>query len=166
MERGWLPIEGFPDYVISNFGEIVNETTGTVIRQSRNQDGVVKVGLYKDGLQHTRSVRVLVAEAFVPGRTKKFNTPIHLDDDQENNRADNLTWRPRNFAWHYKRQFIDIEEKEFRGPIRDVETRDRYLHIYEAATFNGLLFADVWRSINHIRHFELTFPTDQRFEFV
>lgn len=164
LERQWVPIQEFPEYSISNYGEVVNETTGRLLRESTTIQGAVKVNLH-NGEYHTRSVKVLVAEAFVPGQSVIFNTPIHLDGDQKNNRADNLMWRPRWFAWKYTRQMSDVSEVHLRGPIRDIDTREMYLHVYEAATMNGLLFKDIWRCLYNF-DFETIFPTGQRFEFV
>lgn len=166
MEIEWVQVEEFPNYSISNFGDVVNEATGRVLRQSTTIDGTVKVNIMHSNGQSTRSVKVLVADAFVLGKSDFCNTPIHLDGNSQNNQADNIRWRPRDFAWRYKRQFIDIPDKEFRGPIRDVETRDRYLHVYEAAVMNGLLFEDIWKSIRRQLYFESTFPTHQRFELI
>jgi NUMOD4 motif len=163
MEINWAQIEDFPNYTVSNFGDVVNETTGKLLRQSKTQQGAIKVNLIRDGLVYTQSVKVLVAEAFVDGYTEKCNTPIHLDGNQNNVRADNLMWRERGYAWLYARQFIAISDHHRRGPIVDLQTRDRYLDVYEVATLNGLLFKEVWYAINFN---EPTKTTNQRFRFI
>jgi hypothetical protein len=148
MEIFWIRSVAFPDYSISNFGDVVNEVTERLLRQNVTLDGVAKVDLFKDGIKYTRSVKRLVAEAFVEGRIENFDTPINLDGDKSNNRVDNLMWRPRWFAMKYTHQFDQIPDIHRAGPIRDVRTRDRYFDVYEAGTFNGILFKDIWRSIN------------------
>jgi len=163
MDREWAAIAEFPDYLVSSYGDIVHETTNRVMRQSTTIQGDLKVGLVNNGRQYTRAVKVLVARAFVPGESALFNTPIQLDGYQTHCFAWNLQWRPRWFAWKYTRQFSIISEIHRRGPVYDTGTRIKYADIYEAATTNGLLIQDVWRSI----HSGIAvFPTGQRFELV
>ncbi len=163
MELEWKPIQEFPNYLISNYGDIVNAHSGRWMAQSKTLQGVPKVGLIKGTRQYTRSVSVLVAETFVRGRDTLCDTPIRLDGDRTNNRADNLVWRPRWFAWEYTHQFSSIDQNAHIGPIRDPETGRRYLDVYEAAIINGLLFKDIRRSIVVG---DPCFPTYQRFETI
>lgn len=159
----WMPISEFPDYLVSNLGDVVNGKTGRWIQLSATQRGTTKVGLVHHGKQYTRSVSVLVAEAFVPGRDEIYDTPIHLDGDKTNCRADNIAWRPRWFALAYAQQFNNISDNDRLGPLRDITTDQRYYDIVEAGTLHGLLFKDVRRAIVMK---ESVFPTIQRFEWV
>lgn len=158
-----MRIHDFPNYSISSYGRIINDVKEWPVRQSRTVRGSVKVGLYRDDKQHTRLVSKLVAETFVDGRTEIFDTPIHLDGDRTNNRADNLLWRPRNFAWKYSQQFEKSMTGHRVGPIREIGTSHIYENIIEVATTHGLLFKDVWRSIQMK---EPTFPYKQQFEII
>lgn len=165
MDIIWVVIDEFPSYSISNYGDVVNEVTGRLIRQSTTLQGAVKVNLFKDGLKYTKSVKVLVAEAFVENIYDEayvpFDTPIHLDGDQLNNRADNLAWRSRSFAWMYRRQFSNLPPCYKEGPVIELDSQVRYINVYDAATLNGLLIRDVWRCINLV--ISQTPPTGQRF---
>lgn len=163
MEVEWTPISEFPGYLVSNYGDVVNGSNGRWLQKSMTQRGSYKVGLYFDGKQHTRHVSVLVAEAFVPGRDDVYDTPIHLDGDKTNCRADNIAWRPRWFALAYANQFNHISDNDRLGPLRDIATDQRYFDIVEVATLHGLLFKDVRRAIVMQ---ESVFPTIQRFEWV
>lgn len=163
MGELWVPIKEFPSYSISSYGRVVNEDTKRPIKRSFTKQGALKVGLVRGGTQYTRSVTVLVAEAFVEGKTDVFNTPIHLDGDHMNNNAENLAWRPRWFAWQHTRQFTQVDKYKGRGPIREVGKRRVYVDVVDAAIMNGLLFEDIWRSIQINKS---TFPTWQQFEVV
>lgn len=163
MDEIWITMEEFPMYKLNNFGTIINRNTGRILRESLTRAGDVKIGLVMDGIQYSRSVKRLVAESFVEGRDDIFDTPIHLDGDQRNNRSDNLMWRPRWFAWKYTRQFVEITIHHTRGPVVDVRTRDRYRDFFEAAIINGILVRDIWSSILVGKP---TFPTNQLFEIV
>jgi len=163
MELEWVTLQEFPEYVISNYGDVVNKNSGRWMAQSETREGHIKVGLVRAGKQFTRSVAVLVAEAFVVGHGGVFDTAVHLDGDRKNNRADNLSWRPRWFAWRYSAQFGRVSDNAHIGPIRDTVTGQRYIDVYEAAIVNCLLMEDIRKSIV----MEVTvFPTHQRFEMV
>lgn len=157
----WRGIYEFPGYIVSDRGDIRKEGNGHVVRLSSTKKGLTKVGLTKGGQQHTRSVALLVAEAYVPGRTDIFDTPIHLDGDRANCRAHNLIWRPRWFAVKYHRQF---DFSEFHNPavrIRDLDTGALFCGFAELCSRFGLLYRDVINASN--KEVEI-FPTRQRFK--
>lgn len=157
MREQWYELDEFPDYAVSSFGEVHNIKTGMPRRTSINQQGIVKISLYKDGRELiTRSVAVLVAEAFCDGQTEFFNTPIHLDGDRENCRADNLMWRPRWFAVQYHRQFQSPEFHASDVHIVDVDTGKEYYSVKEACMDLGLYYNDVYRSYIHEQQIPLT----------
>lgn len=155
-DEEWALIREFPNYIVSNQGRVMNEATRRVLRNSVNEHGVVKVGLVRCGKQYTRSVKLLVAEAFVDGETEQFDTPIHLDNDPTNNSAANLVWRPRWFAWKYTRQFEDCGDYLLEGSYLCPQTGERYRSIYEIGTKYGLLFDDV---LHHIWFNKFLFPS-------
>ena len=156
-------IEDFPNYEITNYGRIFNVRTGREMALSPTLNGDLTVGLMKDGHQHRFSVKGLVARTFVEGESELFNTPVLLDCDKTNLRADNIVWRPRWFAWHYTRQFANMENWYFYGPIVDRATLREYRNYIEAATTHGLLCRNIMESIYNGR---LTFPTHQKFAYV
>jgi hypothetical protein len=161
MNEIWATLSEFPKYLINEFGEVVNESTGHVLAQSMNQNGVVKVNILDNGRHHTRSVKILVAIAFVERYDEICNTPIHLDGDTQNNHVSNIVWRPRWFANKYTRQFYEITELHDLGPIVDTETKAVYKTYFDAAIIHGLLVDDIWRSV---RTGKPVFPTDQIFK--
>lgn len=157
MREQWHELEEFPDYAVSSMGEVFNIKTGMPRRTSINQQGIVKISLYKDGRELiTRSVAVMVAEAFCEGRTEFFNTPIHLDGDRENCRADNLMWRPRWFAVQYHRQFQSPDFHRMDVHIVDVDTGKEYYSVKDACMELGLYYHDVYRSYVHEQQIPLT----------
>lgn len=160
MEEEWIEIVEFPPYSISNFGRVLNMKTGREVRRSYNNRGIVKITFSVEGFQTTKSLSVLVAERFVEGRSKNFDTPIHKDGDKQNCRADNLVWRPRWFAWEYTRQFNTIEAFYQRGPIFDNDGTE-YDTILSAAIHNGILCNDIRSSTITQRS---VFPTRQVFQ--
>ena len=163
VSEEWRELEDYPGYSVSNLGEVINASSNRTLRISHTKQGAPKVGLSVEGRQSTRSIKVLVARAFVDGETDVFNTPINLDGDQDNNIFTNLMWRPRWFALLYARQFaLDYSYYHQRAVI-DLVRKERYVDIWDAATTNGLLFKDVLTSCHGGGW---VFPTRQDFEQV
>lgn len=152
-------IPEFPDYHVSSDGRVFNTNTGRDMVLSPTMQGELTVGMMRDGIQYRRSVKVLVAQAFVNGQTTVFDTPIQLDCDKYNLNANNIRWRPRWFAWKYSRQFSGNRPGWFfNGPVVDVINNLQYPTIFEASLVNGLLCEDVHFSI---LNGTLVFPTGE-----
>lgn len=158
----WEWIEDFPTYKISDYGRVLNDDSGRILKESTTR-GLVKVGLMLDNKQYTRSVALLVAETFVEGKTIIFDTPMHLDGNRSNNRADNLVWRPRWFAWKFSRQFVEFTSYMNRGPIIDLENELLYPTFLDASIDNGILLEDIQTSITYKKKI---FPTGQIFNLL
>jgi len=160
----WFVIEEFPGYSVSYFGSVRNDDTGRSMALTKNQHGIVQVGLMRNGVQYKRGVALLVAKAFLPPPISSvFNTPINLDGDRSNNHIENLMWRPRWFAIFYHRQFYN-GKRGFREPVIDVKTNEWFPNSWEAAIKYGLLDREimiatlnrtyVWPTYQEFRLFE------------
>ena len=158
----WRAIEDFPGYSVSNLGRVRNDDRDRVLALQRNQRGVVHVGMVRNGVQHKRSVAVLVARAFL-GEPEPpiFDTPIHLDGNTANNEVSNLMWRPRWFAMKYLRQFR--REPLIQRQIQEVETGYRFNNSMDAAMRYGLLDEDIRMGIAKRTY---VWPTYQHFRVV
>lgn len=157
MIERWEEIEGFPEYAVSDMGEVVSIKRDIVRRPSINAQGVYKVTLSRDGRLATRSVAVLVAEQFVEGKSELNDTVIHLDGDRSNCRADNLMWKPRWFAIKFHRQFLNPKFYEDYTPFYDLATGEEYHGLREAAMRHGLHFEDIRTSIMNHTHVPATY---------
>lgn len=135
---------GFIDYSVSDHGNVRNDITGRILKQSATQSGGIKVGMIRDGKQHTVSVAKLVASSFLPNEYDPsiYDTPINKDGNRSNNSVDNLIWRPRWFAMQYHLQFIH-NRYWCDGPIEVIETNERFLNSYDIAVTYGLLAKDI-----------------------
>lgn len=148
MEQ-WREIHGFPGYSVGDQGHVRNDETGRFLAKLINQRGLVNVGLCRDGIQHKRSLPLLVARAFVPladTYSEEFDTPINVDGDRHNNRADNLQWRPYWFAVKYVKQFKS-PPRGFRSPVENLDTGEKFSTSWDAAVKYGLLDFDLFLSI-------------------
>jgi NUMOD4 motif len=162
-------IPDFPRYEVSNFGKVYNIKTGREMVLSPTLQGILTVGLMEDNLdgypnrQYRRSVKRLVAEAFVPGETDLFDTPIQLDGDNNNLRADNIVWRPRWFAWRYFHQFYNLQPWHHSGPVVDIVNDIEYESIFVAGITTGSLFKDIRYSIHNEGY--LVFPGGEMYKY-
>jgi hypothetical protein len=160
MNEHWKTIEWFPEYSVSNFGNVRTNKTGRILSISPNQFGVVQVGLMRDGIQYHRSVPLLVAKAFLPIKLGPFDTPINLDGDRDNNHVDNLVWRPRWFAIKYNRQFRYPSDMHISRPIIDLKTKEVSANSIECAKRYGLLEEEIVIAIMNRTY---VWPTYQEF---
>lgn len=156
-------IREFPVYSITNRGRVFNNHTGREMVLSPTLQGDLTVGLMKYNIQYRRSVKLLVAKAFVPGETAIFNTPILLDGDKENLQATNIAWRPRWFAYEYLSQFRNQPFWYGDGPIFDTVHQLHYRNIFEAAISNGILCKHIQAAIPSDTY---VFPTGQKFIYI
>lgn len=97
MQEEWKPIDGYVDYLVSNFGRVKSLKNGneTILSLWTNEDGYLCVNFWEDGKRHHLRVHRLVAMAFIEN---KNNLPEvnHKDGDKKNNLVENLEWSTRS----------------------------------------------------------------------
>ena len=166
MLKDWRSIPSVPQFKASPEGEILNTKTGAIMSPSVNAQGVLKVSVHVDRVTTTRSVAILVAEAFLTDPyPEQFNSIIHVNADRLDCRAVNLMRRPRSFAVRYHRQFADprMDSPGLRGHhYHLLDTGERFASPREPAMKYGLLGNDIL--INTLNH-ERVWPGGYRFEF-
>ena len=148
MIEEWEDIDFFSRYQISSKGRVLNVATNSLMRTSLNNFGHPKISLLDDrGQRHTRSVAMLVAEAFVEPPNTLCDRIIWLNGDLSDVRAENLVWRPRWFCWKYSRQ-LKLEAPHYCRNLRvvNLNTDREYENIVEAAMSEGLLYEQIWHS--------------------
>lgn len=146
MQEEWREIAMFPGYSVGESGSVRNDETDRLLVPQVNQHGIVHVGLTKNKTQHRRALSILVAEAFIVRPGFAYNTPINLDGDRHNNRADNLLWRPRWFATKYFQQFQQTHPC-FSRKVRNLDTGEVFDTSWQAALTLGALDRDIAFSI-------------------
>lgn len=166
MREEWIELEDFPNFAVSNTGQVVNIKSGNTRKIVRNQQGIGMVTLPDAaGKYRTISVSKAVALAFLPeGYDEEiWNTPINLDGDRANANVENLLWRPRWFAIKYHKQFFYPDFNLVRLPLREINTGERFENIREACVKYGLYFNNV---ISSCSNGPAVFPTWQEFEWI
>jgi hypothetical protein len=91
MFRDYRRIEGYEDYIISNYGEVWSLKRGKVIlfKQQVGSNGYMLCRLYMNGRGKTLGVHMLVGNHFIGKREGNMSFD-HIDRNKLNNRADNI----------------------------------------------------------------------------
>lgn len=89
----WRPIDGFPDYEVSDLGRIRSHKRGDlrILKLGKDKDGYVQVVLSTGSTRCTKRVHQLVLLAFAGPRPPGAETR-HLNGDKADNRPLNLAW--------------------------------------------------------------------------
>ncbi len=90
--EAYMPIDDFPNYEVSNYGNVRNKTTAKVLKPRINQGGYYYVKLC-NGINKPKNKKIhrLVAEAFFNNPEKK-KCVDHIDGNRLNNTDFNLRY--------------------------------------------------------------------------
>lgn len=90
----WKIINDYPNYSISNFGNVKNNKKNKLLKGRLNRKGYLRVGLYND-VDKTKnknfSIHRLVGDAFLENKDNKLSID-HIDRNKQNNNISNLRW--------------------------------------------------------------------------
>jgi len=89
----WQTIDAFSNYDVSNFGNIMNNKTGKILKPSI-KSGYYNISLLNETSKKTYKVHRLVALAFIENPENKLEVN-HKDKNKLNNSVLNLEWMTR-----------------------------------------------------------------------
>lgn len=90
MKEEWKTCVSAPDYLVSNYGQIIG-LEGELLNTPPNKQGYFRFGATVNGKRKSLYVHQEVAFAFIGPRPEGM-VVRHLDGDMINNRADNLAY--------------------------------------------------------------------------
>ena len=64
IDEHWVDVDLLPNYIVSNYGRVINKNTGHELKPFPDSNGYLKVGLYHKGIRRTVYLHRLVAKAF------------------------------------------------------------------------------------------------------
>ena len=138
MKERWKLIEDYPNYEVSNIGNVRNRVTGRVLKSDRHKNGYLMVGLRKDRKMKRFSVHRLVASAFIENPENK-RTVNHLDGCKSNNYVSNLEWSTdsENIRHSYRTglRFHSDRAGRPKQKVRCIETEQEFESICETARY-------------------------------
>jgi len=84
-------IKGFENYLITEYGQVVNIKTNKVLKPSYDGWKYLKVILCNNGVYKTMKIHRLLALHFIPN-PENLPQVNHIDGKKDNNSLDNLEW--------------------------------------------------------------------------
>lgn len=92
-----FPIKDFPDYYITDTGDVYSRITGRFIKMklSLAKNGYLRVQVCRNHKKYIKLVHRLVAETFIPNPENKCDVN-HIDGNKQNNNVENLEWATRS----------------------------------------------------------------------
>ena len=100
----WKQIEDFPNYEVSDLGEVRNIKLDMIMSLHDNGVGYLQVKLRNCKGRVAKYVHRLVAEAFLPNSNPELEVH-HKDHDKTNNSVENLTWVTKSENIKYANSF-------------------------------------------------------------
>lgn len=100
----WRKVEGFPNYSVSNLGNVRNDKTGRILKPGEDNHGYHFVSLFKNKKATSRRVHRLVALAFCE-QPEVCDEVDHIDQHKTNNHYLNLRWVTRGQNQRNKRKW-------------------------------------------------------------
>lgn len=91
MSEMWKPINDYPKYEISNFGNVKSNYKNKLLKEQKDKDGYFQVNLFENKVSKTIKIHKLVALHFInnPEDKPQIN---HIDGNKQNNNYLNLEW--------------------------------------------------------------------------
>lgn len=88
----WKTINDYPNYAVSNAGDVMNLITGKTLKQETTHKGYKRVTLSNGRKRQHLRVHRLVANAFIPNSDSSKMLINHINEDKSNNTVENLEW--------------------------------------------------------------------------
>ena len=153
IEEQWAEIEGFPDYAVSNYGQVKSLRFNRTLTPRSNSYGLLRVTLYNNRKAKEFYVHHLVAAAFIDGYIP--GKQVRHRQENEDNNVYNLKFQ--------KGQRMGRLIKDPPGPkfsrILVVETGMVFNTIHECAEKLGAQTSSIYRVLRGERphHLGYTF---------
>lgn len=90
VDEVWVGLDELPNYSVSNYGRVVNNTTGRDLKPSPDGNGYLRVCLFHKGIRHWVYVHRLVAKVFFLNYKEGIEVK-HKNKDLKDNSVLNLT---------------------------------------------------------------------------
>ncbi len=145
MEEEWKPIENFPNYEVSNLGNIRN-IFGKQLKLQKDNPGYLRVSLLdSDKKQYTCRVHRLVAIAFLPNIENK-PTINHKNRIKSDNNVNNLEWASMSEQNQHVYKTTKILKQTTYKPIYRICKNNNII----IQKYNSITDASIWIMENNL----------------
>lgn len=162
MDEKWWYIDGYPSYMISNYGRVWSIKSQIFIKvKPLDNHGHTGVCLHENGKPYYEYIHRLMAKAFIPNPD---NYPLvrHLNDIPYDNEIRNLAWGNQRHNWEDSKRngtakppTNEAREKgleKLRKPIKAVNLSTReelyFRGQQEASRVLNIQQANIWKVLN------------------
>ena len=138
----FLPVDGFDNYFISNFGNVKNNKKNIIMKQYAEKNGYKRICLDKNGKQKFFNIHRLVGNAFLENPENK-KVIDHIDNNPANNNIKNLRWATQKENQYnrgkYKNNTTGYKGVSFNKPLNKysaqihINYKKQHLGYYETA---------------------------------
>lgn len=148
MKEIYKTIEDYPNYEVSNLGNVRNKKTGRVLRPSVDKDGYLYVQLYNDNKPKTFRIHRLVTSTLIPNPENKKEVN-HINGDKTNNCVSNLEWctRSENVSHAYRAGLKFHSGGSPKQKVRCIETGQIFESQHQASRYFGCAVTQIRQSI-------------------
>jgi len=150
-EESWAEIEGFPHYMISNFGFVRNRKTDQLLQPYDNGDGSLKVDLYNEKGRRSFYIHQLVAGAYFHDFSLGMHV-THVNGDNYNNRSHNLRLRKGT-----SRERRENQRDSWGKRVRVIELDEVYRSVRDCANHIGGDYSSIYQCLRGQRKHHLGF---------
>lgn len=125
----WKKIKGYENYVVNEYGDVVNTDTGRTLKHAVNEYGYHWITLSRNGEVARFRIHRLVLMAFAPIDNPEKWQVNHKDEDKSNNHISNLEWCNAHYNLNYGTRMDRIRKK-----INQYDKDLNFIKTYESGT--------------------------------
>lgn len=119
MKEEWVKVINYPDYLVSNYGKILNAGSSKSVRPRVDSEGYLKVRLYNEDGPEDFYIHQLVGMHFLANFSRGTHLK-HYDGNKSNNKVTNLRLRhvknpggvirePKRDTWGKRIRIVEID---------------------------------------------------------
>lgn len=144
--RIYKKVKGFENYLVSNFGEIINLKSGRKLKACNFGNGYKGVNLYKNKKYFSKSIHRLVGIAFIdnPENKPQIN---HKDGNKHNNNINNLEWNTSSENLSHRYTTGLYSQKGFNNSNSKMTEKD--LNTISVLILEGCSNREIGRRLNY-----------------